>query len=110
MEDPEIDPHSNQIFDKAGKTYAGENMASKTNVDECNEIHISHLEKKKKQLKWTNDFNVRIETLKMLKENTGKPFQHSSIIKAPTAPEILLHETNILLHYKIRKHQSEDSL
>lgn len=46
MEDPEIDPHSNQILDKAGKTYAGENMASKTNVDECNEIHISHLGKK----------------------------------------------------------------
>jgi hypothetical protein len=38
--------------------------------------------KTKQLLKWTKNVNPRIETLKMLKENTGKRFHYSGIIKA----------------------------
>lgn len=40
---------------KLSKAYTGEKMASKTNIDEWNEIHIAYPEKKiKVDQKWNN--------------------------------------------------------
>ena len=107
IESPEINPHTNGhlIFDKRGKNiqWRKDSLFNKWCWENwtatCKRIRLEHfpIPYRKINSKWIKDLNVRLETIKLLKENIGRTLSdinQSKILYDPP-PRIMKIKTKI---------------